>query len=99
MVARVSKYEGPTDRLDDLAQGFEQSAPAVRELDGFEGAYLLVDRATGTAMTVALWSTGEAAEASAERVERLRNEAADQAGHSVASVDVYEVPARIEAVG
>jgi heme-degrading monooxygenase HmoA len=42
MVARVSSYAGPADRLDDLVRGFEQSADAVRELDGFEDAYLLV---------------------------------------------------------
>jgi heme-degrading monooxygenase HmoA len=97
MVARVSTYEGDADRLDELAEGFEQSSDAVRELDGFEGAYLLVDRTTGEALTVALWSSPEAAEASAERVKQLRSEAAEASAHSIESVNVYDVPARIEA--
>jgi heme-degrading monooxygenase HmoA len=97
MVARVSTYTGPADRLDDLVRGFEQSGDAVRELDGFEDAYLLVDRAQGSAMTVALWSTREAADASAQRIEQLRSEAADLSDHSVRSVEVYDVAARIPA--
>jgi heme-degrading monooxygenase HmoA len=95
MVARVSTYAGPTDRLDDLAQGFERSSDAVQELEGFEGAYLLVDSAGGNAMTVALWSTREDAAASAERVRQLRDEAAERSAHSVVSVEVYDVAARI----
>jgi heme-degrading monooxygenase HmoA len=97
MVARVATYEGGVDRLDELARGFEQSSHAVRELDGFSGAYLLVDRGTGNAMTVALWSSAQAAEATAERVDQLRREAAEVSAHSIASVDVYDVAARIEA--
>lgn len=97
MVARVSTYEGSADRLDDLAQGFERSADAVRELDGFQGAYLLVDRRTGAALTVALWSSAEAAEASAERAGHLRREAAELADHSVRTVDTYEVAVEIGA--
>jgi heme-degrading monooxygenase HmoA len=95
MVARISSYTGPADRLDELARGFEQSSDAVRELDGFEGAYLLVDPAGGGAITVAFWSTGEAAEASAERVGQLRSEAVQSSAHSVGSVEVYTVAAQI----
>jgi heme-degrading monooxygenase HmoA len=95
MVARVATYEGAPDRLDEFARGFEQSGDAIRELEGFEGAYLLVDRVGGSALTVALWSTREAAEASAERVAQVRSEAAELSEHSVTSVGVYDVPARI----
>jgi hypothetical protein len=97
MVARVSTYAGPADRLEDLARGFEQSSDAVRDLDGFEGAYLLVDRATGSATTVALWSTREAAEASSERIGQLRSEAAERSAHEVRSVELYDIAARISA--
>ena len=95
MVARVSTYEGAAGRLGELARGFEQAGDAVRELEGFEGAYLLVDRATGRAMTVALWSTSDAAEATAERVGHLRAEAVDFSEHWVTGVETYEVPAHI----
>jgi heme-degrading monooxygenase HmoA len=95
MVARVTTYEGAAGRLGELARGFEQAGDAVRELEGFEGAYLLVDRATGTAMTVALWSSRDAAETSAERAGHLRAEAADFSEHRVTGVETYDVPARI----
>jgi heme-degrading monooxygenase HmoA len=95
MVARVGTYEGTAERLDEFVRGFEQSRDAVSELEGFEGAYLLVDRATGSAMTVALWSTSAAAEASAERVGQLRAEAAELSEYAVTGVETYDVPARI----
>jgi heme-degrading monooxygenase HmoA len=97
MVARVSTYEGSAERLDDLARGFEESADAVRELEGFRGAYLLVDRETGRAITVALWASGEAAEASAGRAQHLREEAASTAEHSITGVELFEVPVQIPA--
>jgi heme-degrading monooxygenase HmoA len=96
LVARVSSYEGGANRLEELTRGFEQSGDAVRELDGFEGAYLLVDRSTGNALTVALWSSPDAAEQSAERVNELRREAAEASAHSITAVDVYDVAARID---
>jgi heme-degrading monooxygenase HmoA len=97
MVARISTYTGSSERLDDLTRGFDQSADAVRELDGFEGAYLLVQPGSGEAMTVALWSSPESAEASDQRVSQIRTEAAQLADHSVASVAVYEVASEIRA--
>ena len=96
MVARLSSYEGSAERLAELARGFEQSGQAVRELDGFQGAYLLADAKTGRALTFALWSSPEAAEDSAERAAALREEAAQASDHEVAQVEVYEVTGRIE---
>lgn len=96
MVARVSTYTGAAERVDDLTRGFEQSSDAVRELDGFQGAYLLVQRDSGDAMTVALWSSAEAAESSADRISQLRSEAAELAEHSVGSVALYEVSSEIQ---
>jgi heme-degrading monooxygenase HmoA len=81
--------------VEELARAFEQSGEAVRELDGFEGAYLLFDPETGRAMTVALWSDADAAESSAERIGRLREEAAESVGHRVTAVETYEVPAQL----
>ena len=88
MHARVSTYEGDVDRL---IEGFERQVDLVRGLDGFAHAYLLVDRAGGKAMIVALWDSAEALDATASRAARLREEASEAAAATVGSVDSYEV--------
>ncbi|HEX2275043.1 MAG TPA: hypothetical protein VHG90_14320, partial [Acidimicrobiales bacterium] len=70
---------------------------ALRQLDGFEGAFLLVDRRGGRVMTITLWSTEQTVEASAERASQIRQEAAGGAGLSIDSVATYEVALHIEA--
>ena len=97
MHARVSTYEGSADRLDEGIRGFERTTDALRQLDGFEGAYLLVDRAAGRALSVTLWSSEEAVQASAERANQMRSEATSPAGITIESVDTYEVAMQVEA--
>jgi heme-degrading monooxygenase HmoA len=82
--------------VDDGVRNFEDTKDALRQLDGFEGAYLLVDRHGGRVMTITLWSTEQTAEASAERANQIRQEAAGAAGLSIDSVGTYEVALQIE---
>ena len=96
MQARVSTYSGWAAQVDDGVRNFEGRMDALRELEGFQGAYLLVDRHGGRVMTITLWSTEQAAEASAERASQLRQEAAGGAGLSIDSVGTYEVALRTE---
>ena len=88
MHARVSSYKGDVDRL---VEGFQQQTNLVRRLDGFAGAYLLVDRAGARAVTVTLWDSEEALDASASRAAHLREEASETADATIGSVDSYEV--------
>ena len=94
MHARVSMYEGD---VDAFVGGFERQTDLVRRLDGFVGAYLLVDRDAGRAIVVALWESEEALAASAERAAHLRQEASEAAGGAVGSVESYEVAVEVEA--
>lgn len=96
MHARVSTYSGWAAQVDDGVRNFEGRMGALRQLEGFEGAYLLVDRNGGRVMTITLWSTEQAAEASAERASQLRQEAAGGAGLSIDSVGTYEVALQTE---
>jgi heme-degrading monooxygenase HmoA len=93
MHARVSTYTGAVERIDDAIRSSEGLGltDAVRELDGFQGAYVLVDRASGRALTITLWSTEDAVQASAERANQMRDQAATSTGLAIASVDTYEV--------
>ncbi len=46
-----------------------------------------------------LWSSEDAAEASAQRAKQMRSDAAGGAGMSIGSVETYEVALQIESVG
>ena len=93
MHARVSNYQGDVDRL---IEGFERQTHLVRQLDGFARAYLLVDRDGGRALTVTLWESVEALDASASRAAHLREEATETADATIGSVDSYELAFDVE---
>ena len=93
MHARVSSYEGDVDRL---IEGFERQIDLVRRLDGFARAYLLVDRAGDRALTMTLWDSAQALDASATRAAHLREEATETAGAAIGSVDSYELAVDVE---
>jgi len=91
MVARLSTYEGPSEEIDRMRDSFERLTDELRSLDGFEDAYLLIDRESGKAVTLTLWDNQSALESSAERATQMREEVAGAASHEIASVDGYEV--------
>ena len=99
MHARVSIYAGSPDQAEAGIRNFEGRTDPLRSLEGFQGAYLLVDRGTGKALTMTLWSSEEAAQASAEQARQMRSDAAGGAGMSIESVETYEVAVQIKADG
>ncbi|MDP8936383.1 MAG: hypothetical protein M3O23_01380 [Actinomycetota bacterium] len=96
MHARVSTYAGSPEQAEAGIRNFERVTDPLRSLEGFQGGYLLVDRGTGKAMTITLWSTEDAANASAERAKEMRSDAAGGAGMSVESVETYEVAFEVQ---
>ena len=96
MHARVTMYAGPADRVDDGIRSVEGTTYVLRQLAGFHGGYLLVDRQRGRAMTMTLWATEQAAEASAERATQIRGEVQEGAYLSIESIDTYEVAIEIQ---
>jgi heme-degrading monooxygenase HmoA len=93
MHARVSTYEGDAE---ELVRAFDSVAGPLDEIDGFRKAYFLVDRSGGRAISITLWDSEEALEASVQRANELREEASSSAGASIASVDHYEVALEID---
>ncbi len=92
MFARVSTYQGTPDRVEDAIRHAEQSAPDIQGMAGFRGAYFLVDRKSGKAMTITLWETEGATKATAAAVSPLRSRIAEALGASrEPTVEVYEV--------
>jgi heme-degrading monooxygenase HmoA len=88
MFARVSTYQGDTERL---LEGFRRTTDPLAQLDGFVRAYFLTDAETGRAVTVTLWDSAAAMSASAEWAGKAREHAAHESGATIESVGSYEV--------
>ena len=99
MNARVSTYAGTPEQAEEGIRNFQRLTEGLQSMDGFEGAYLLVDRGSGRAMTITLWSSEEALQASAERAKQMRQEAAGGAGMSIDTVENYAVAMQIQPDG
>ncbi|HEY3021110.1 MAG TPA: hypothetical protein VGJ32_13010 [Solirubrobacteraceae bacterium] len=88
MHARVSRYRGDAGRL---REGFESVTAELERLDGFSHAYFLTDGEHGRAMSITLWSSREALDASAERAHQMRTQATSPSDATIESVESYEV--------
>ena len=85
MFARVSTFTGASDQVDEaVRQVREDVLPRTEQLDGYKGAYLLVDRENGKTLAVTFWES-EGATSS------LRSEIADALGTQMIGVERYEV--------
>ncbi|HEV8602683.1 MAG TPA: antibiotic biosynthesis monooxygenase [Gaiellaceae bacterium] len=97
MYARIARYEVPEERMDEAVEAFREAAGQISDLEGLEGGYVLSDAESGTVMTVTLWESRAAMDASEVRAARLRQDAVQQADGSVASVHSLEVAVEIGA--
>jgi heme-degrading monooxygenase HmoA len=93
--ARLARYAIEPDRLDDAVESFRQAGRELSELDGFEGGHVLVDHEDGTLMTLTLWESRAAIDASDVRAAMLRQRALRAVDGEVQSVTCYEVPVEL----
>ena len=92
MFARVSTYTGTSDEIDEaIRQVRENTLPKLKQLDGYQGAYFLVDRQNGKSFSVTFWEGEEAMNTSEEAANSLRSEVADALGTQMVGVERYEV--------
>lgn len=91
MLARVARYEVPSDRLQDAVDAFSEAAQEIQALDGLVGGYVLVDYEDGRTMTVTLWENQAALDSSESATRAARTNAANAVGGSVLSVERFEV--------
>jgi heme-degrading monooxygenase HmoA len=90
--ARVWTYTGTSDEIDEaIRQVRENVLPSVEQLDGYKGAYFLVDRQNGKSLSVTLWESEEAMRTSEEAANSLRSEVVDALGTQMVGVERYEV--------
>jgi heme-degrading monooxygenase HmoA len=95
MHARLSTYEGPAEGLDGLVDGFDKLTDQLRQVAGFEGGYVLVDRASGNAATLTLWTDEQAAQESARQADEWRRQVAESGRHTITSVQTYDVALKV----
>jgi heme-degrading monooxygenase HmoA len=91
MYARSTTVEAQPSSIDaGIAHIRDVVMPALQEIDGCVGLSLLVDRQSGRCIATSAWRTEEAMRASAERVQPIRDRAAQMFGGS-ATVDEWEI--------
>jgi len=93
MFARVATYTGDAD---ELVEGFERARDQLAQMDGFARAYLCINRQKGRALTISVWETEQALEASAEQAHQFRSQATEPASASTDSVTSYEIALTVE---
>jgi heme-degrading monooxygenase HmoA len=92
MYARITTLEGAPDKMDDATRHFrEHTLPQLQQMDGFEGFVALGDRQSGKVLGVAFWESEEALRGTEVPVSKVRSEAAEAVGGTVAGVEQYEV--------
>ena len=90
MYARATTLRASPDDVQEQIDHYQEGIQSVREISGNRGAFLLVDRSAGKAISVTLWESDDAMQASRKRADELRQQAQESAGESV---DEYEVAA------
>ena len=93
MYARLTRFDGAPDRIDDATRQTEDVwLPKLREIDGFRGVTSLADRSTGTIVAITFWESEDAMRASDKKVTSVRKDVADAvAVRSQPTLEHYEV--------
>lgn len=90
--ARMSIFAGEPAKVDDVIRaGAEDVLPEIREIDGWKGIIMLVDRATGATRAMTLWESQDAMSMSETRATALRERTAETSGETITGVERYEV--------
>jgi heme-degrading monooxygenase HmoA len=89
---RVTTLSGDPTRVDEGIRHFEsQVIPEMSNLQGFRAAILLVDRATGEAISFTVWDSERDLEASSSQAGPVRAMASEVIGATDPHVESYEV--------
>lgn len=91
MFARVSTFQGTADGIAQSLTRTPDLLERAEALTGFKGMYYMVDRASGSAMSVTLWDSEDDLQASIEAANQIRTEEAAADGSEILGVAHYEV--------
>ncbi|MDQ3646241.1 MAG: hypothetical protein M3345_04820 [Actinomycetota bacterium] len=92
MFARVTVVQASPEKVDAGIESFNsQVIPAVKSVDGYKGALLLIDRSAGKGIGITLWESEDARQRGAEAVDEARSATIAAMGATAPPVDNYEV--------
>ncbi len=92
MFARVVKYPGQPNKLQDAIREWEKHSTLVDSMKGLQNVYALTDKKTGSFTIVSFWDTEEDLNASAETIMPIRDGLARVFGlSSLPTPETYEV--------
>ena len=96
MVARTSTWTGSPEALDKWEEHVKtQVSGFVSSLPGNAGGVFFVDRAAGTALTLTLWDSEEAAAETDKFADQSRASTVDATGVELVGRGAYEVVTRV----
>jgi len=92
MFARVRITGGVPEKVNDGVRHFEDVVvPSYKDVAGFRGAYLFVNRTSGKLMGITLWDTEATMRATEATSKQLRAAGAEVVSGSTPSPEEYEV--------
>lgn len=89
MFCRISTFRTPGP--EQIKAGFEKVRSDLEEMEGFSHAYLLVDPGGTKGISITMWETQEALDATRAQADQLRERGAQAAESSIESVEEFEV--------
>ncbi len=92
MFVRTSTWSGTHEQLEAWVRAVQEKVkPFVQQRPGNRGAYFLIDREGGKALTFTMWESEEAALATDQAAEQSRASTIAATGVTMVSKDRYEV--------
>ncbi len=96
MFVRTSTWSGSQEELERWTQAvIEKVKPFVQGLPGNVGAYFVMDRESGEAMTITVWESEAAAKATDTAANQSRSRTMEGTGVNLVRKGQYEVVASI----
>jgi len=92
MFVRTSTWSGSQEALERWTQAvIEKVKPFAQGLPGNVGAYFVIDRESGEAMTITVWETEDAAKATDTAANQSRSRTMEGTGVTLVRKGRYEV--------
>ena len=91
MQARVARYRIEPERCQEAVASFKEAGAEIAKLEGFRDGYVLVDPHDGDILTVTVWESHHALDASEMKATSSRRLAAEAVDGTVEAVSRYDV--------
>jgi heme-degrading monooxygenase HmoA len=89
---RMTTLQPDPSKVEELLRfNREHAAAAIRQQPGYEGQRLLVDRSSGTLISVTLWASEAAARAGDTTLSQPRTQAVQLSGAPTPTTDIFEM--------